>query len=109
VDICRGRVNYQDHGDWSGERVRRRHLAGRRQVRAGDVDHEQPEHRPAHVRGQPGRGPADHRREAGRGERVGYDDWATTIENADPSDSRKVINVQQLLGLPDSTPNPQLR
>ena len=39
---------------------------------------------------------------------VGYDDWATTIENADPSDSRQVINVQQLLGLPDSTPNPHL-
>jgi zinc/manganese transport system substrate-binding protein len=39
---------------------------------------------------------------------VGYDDWATTIENADPSDARQVINVQQLLGLPDSTPNPHL-
>ena len=39
---------------------------------------------------------------------VGYDDWATTIENADPSDGRKVISVQQLLGLPDSTPNPHL-
>jgi zinc/manganese transport system substrate-binding protein len=39
---------------------------------------------------------------------VGYDDWATTIENADPSDSREVINVQQLLGLPDGTPNPHL-
>jgi len=39
---------------------------------------------------------------------VGYDTWATTIENADPSGSRKVINVQQLLGLPDSTPNPHL-
>ncbi len=39
---------------------------------------------------------------------VGYDDWATTIENADPSDSRQVINVQQLLKLPDSTPNPHL-
>jgi zinc/manganese transport system substrate-binding protein len=39
---------------------------------------------------------------------VGYDDWATTIENADPSDSRQVINVQQLLGLPDSTSNPHL-
>ena len=39
---------------------------------------------------------------------VGYDDWATTIENAAPSDSRQVINVQQLLGLPDSTPNPHL-
>ena len=39
---------------------------------------------------------------------LGYDDWATTIENADPSDGRQVINVQQLLGLPDSTPNPHL-
>ena len=39
---------------------------------------------------------------------VGYDDWATTIENAAPSDSRQVINVQQLLKLPDSTPNPHL-
>ena len=39
---------------------------------------------------------------------VGYDTWATTIENADPSGSREVISVQQLLGLPDSTPNPHL-
>jgi zinc/manganese transport system substrate-binding protein len=39
---------------------------------------------------------------------VGYDTWATTIENADPNSGRKVINVQQLLGLPDSTPNPHL-
>jgi zinc/manganese transport system substrate-binding protein len=39
---------------------------------------------------------------------VGYDDWATTIENAAPDSARKVINVQQLLGLPDSTPNPHL-
>ena len=39
---------------------------------------------------------------------VGYDDWATTIENADPGDGRQVVNVQQLLGLPDSTPNPHL-
>jgi zinc/manganese transport system substrate-binding protein len=39
---------------------------------------------------------------------VGYDGWATTIENADPGGRRKVINVQQLLGLPDSTPNPHL-
>jgi zinc/manganese transport system substrate-binding protein len=39
---------------------------------------------------------------------VGYDSWATTIENAAPSAGRKVINVQQLLGLPDSTPNPHL-
>jgi zinc/manganese transport system substrate-binding protein len=39
---------------------------------------------------------------------LGYDTWATTIENAAPDPSRKVINVQQLLGLPDSTPNPHL-
>jgi zinc/manganese transport system substrate-binding protein len=39
---------------------------------------------------------------------VGYDDWATTIENAAPSAGRKVINVQQLLDLPGSTPNPHL-
>jgi zinc/manganese transport system substrate-binding protein len=39
---------------------------------------------------------------------VGYDDWATTIENADPGDGRQVINVQQLLGLPDDTANPHL-
>ena len=39
---------------------------------------------------------------------VGYDTWATTIENADPSSTRTVISVQQLLGLPDSTPNPHL-
>ncbi len=39
---------------------------------------------------------------------VGYDDWAATMEKADPSDGRQVINVQQLLGLPDSTPNPHL-
>ena len=39
---------------------------------------------------------------------VGYDDWAATIENADPADGRQVIDVQQLLGLPDSTPNPHL-
>jgi zinc/manganese transport system substrate-binding protein len=39
---------------------------------------------------------------------VGYDDWATTIENAAPDPGRKVINVQHLLGLPDSTPNPHL-
>ena len=39
---------------------------------------------------------------------IGYDDWATTIENAAPSSGRAVINVQQLLHLPDSTPNPHL-
>jgi zinc/manganese transport system substrate-binding protein len=39
---------------------------------------------------------------------IGYDNWATTIENAAPDPGRKVINVQHLLGLPDSTPNPHL-
>jgi zinc/manganese transport system substrate-binding protein len=39
---------------------------------------------------------------------VGYDTWATEINNAVPSDGRTVIDVQQLLGLPDSTPNPHL-
>jgi len=39
---------------------------------------------------------------------VGYDTWANTIENAAPSSSRKVIVVQNLLGLPTDTPNPHL-
>src|SRR5581483_10062399 len=39
---------------------------------------------------------------------LGYDGFMNTIENAAPSGSRKVIDVQRLLGLPDSTPNPHL-
>jgi zinc/manganese transport system substrate-binding protein len=39
---------------------------------------------------------------------VGYDTYMTNIENASPSSTRKVIEVQKLLGLPDSTPNPHL-
>jgi len=39
---------------------------------------------------------------------VGYDTFMHTIENAAPSSSRKVVVVQNLLGLPDSTPNPHL-
>jgi len=39
---------------------------------------------------------------------VGYDSFMEKIASASPSDSRKVINVQELLGLPDSTPNPHL-
>jgi zinc/manganese transport system substrate-binding protein len=39
---------------------------------------------------------------------VGYDTYMEKIEAAAPSSSRKVINVQHLLGLPDSTPNPHL-
>ena len=39
---------------------------------------------------------------------VGYDDFMTKIESASPSQTRKVVNVQHLLGLPDSTPNPHL-
>jgi zinc/manganese transport system substrate-binding protein len=39
---------------------------------------------------------------------VGYDTYMGKIESASPSSSRKVINVQKLLGLPESTPNPHL-
>ena len=39
---------------------------------------------------------------------VGYDTFMTTIENAAPSADRKVIDVQKLLGLPDTTANPHL-
>jgi zinc/manganese transport system substrate-binding protein len=39
---------------------------------------------------------------------VGYDDFVTKIAQADPNPNRQVINVQQLRGLPDSTPNPHL-
>ena len=39
---------------------------------------------------------------------VGYDSYMNKIESASPSSSRKVIVVQHLLGLPDSTPNPHL-
>lgn len=39
---------------------------------------------------------------------LGYDDWADKMLAASPSAARKVINVQHLLNLPDSTPNPHL-
>jgi zinc/manganese transport system substrate-binding protein len=39
---------------------------------------------------------------------VGYDTYMEKIEAASPNSSRKVINVQHLLGLPNSTPNPHL-
>ena len=39
---------------------------------------------------------------------VGYDSWMNKIESASPNPKRKVITVQQVLGLPDSTPNPHL-
>jgi zinc/manganese transport system substrate-binding protein len=39
---------------------------------------------------------------------VGYDSWLSKIESASPNSKRKVIIVQDLLGLPDSTPNPHL-
>lgn len=39
---------------------------------------------------------------------IGYDDWADKIIAAAPKSSRRIINVQHLLGLPDSTPNPHL-
>jgi zinc/manganese transport system substrate-binding protein len=39
---------------------------------------------------------------------VGYDSWMTRIESASSNPQRKIIVVQNLLGLPDSTPNPHL-
>ena len=39
---------------------------------------------------------------------VGYDAWADKIIAATHSDRREVVDVQHLLGLPDSTPNPHL-
>ncbi len=39
---------------------------------------------------------------------VGYDTFMDSIEKAVPDSGRKVINVQKLLGKPDSTPNPHL-
>jgi zinc/manganese transport system substrate-binding protein len=39
---------------------------------------------------------------------VGYDTYMEKIEAASPSSQRLVINVQKLLGLPESTPNPHL-
>ena len=39
---------------------------------------------------------------------VGYDGWMNKIESASPNSSRKVIVVQNLLGLPGNTPNPHL-
>jgi zinc/manganese transport system substrate-binding protein len=39
---------------------------------------------------------------------VGYDTYMEKIESASPSSSRKVINVQKLLDLSASTPNPHL-
>jgi zinc/manganese transport system substrate-binding protein len=39
---------------------------------------------------------------------VGYDSWVERILAATPSTTRKMIDVQRLLRLPDSTPNPHL-
>ncbi|HTA11777.1 MAG TPA: zinc ABC transporter substrate-binding protein [Solirubrobacteraceae bacterium] len=39
---------------------------------------------------------------------VGYDTYMERIESATPSSARKLIDVQQLLGLSDSTRNPHL-
>ena len=39
---------------------------------------------------------------------VGYDDFMSKLASASPNSARKVINVQRLRGLPDSTPNPHL-
>jgi zinc/manganese transport system substrate-binding protein len=39
---------------------------------------------------------------------LGYDTFMDDVENAAPSSGRKIIDVQRLLGLPASTPNPHL-
>jgi zinc/manganese transport system substrate-binding protein len=39
---------------------------------------------------------------------VGYDAFMSQLESASPNSGRKVINVQELLGLPLDTPNPHL-
>jgi zinc/manganese transport system substrate-binding protein len=39
---------------------------------------------------------------------VGYDRFMNTIESASPNSQRKVIVVQNVLGLPTNTPNPHL-
>ena len=39
---------------------------------------------------------------------LGYDTYMNKIESAAASSARKVVDVQTLLGLPDSTPNPHL-
>ncbi|HVX20956.1 MAG TPA: zinc ABC transporter substrate-binding protein [Acidimicrobiales bacterium] len=39
---------------------------------------------------------------------LGYDDFMTKIEQAAPDSRRRVVDVQHLLGLPDSTANPHL-
>ena len=39
---------------------------------------------------------------------LGYDTYMNEIEAAAPSTTRKVVDVQKLLHLPDSTPNPHL-
>jgi zinc/manganese transport system substrate-binding protein len=39
---------------------------------------------------------------------LGYDSFMNSMEDAAPNADRAVIDVQRLLGLPDSTPNPHL-
>lgn len=39
---------------------------------------------------------------------IGYDDYMNKIEAASPNSKRQTIDVQDLLGLPNSTPNPHL-
>jgi zinc/manganese transport system substrate-binding protein len=39
---------------------------------------------------------------------LGYDSYMNKIESGSPNSGRRVIDVQKLLGLPDSTPNPHL-
>ena len=101
-------IKRHHHGHRRRERIRQRDPAGRRQVRQRHGDREQPEHRPAHLRGESGRRAGDQQRRARRAERSRLRHLGDHDRERRPSSGRKVINVQQLLGLPDSTPNPHL-
>ena len=59
---------------------------------------EQSQHRPAHLRGQSRSGDRSEQCSLVIQNGVGYDDFMTKIENASPSSSRKVINVQPCWG-----------
>ena len=98
-----------DHRGRRGERVRGRHPAGRREVRPGQRDHEQPEHGPAHVRGERLDRPPGQRGPARGAERPGLRHVHGHDREGRPRLRRATtIVVQKLLGLPDSTPNPHL-
>ena len=66
------------------ERVRQRGRADRRPVRPRRLRREQPEHRPAHLRGEPERGQRGQRAGLVIQNGVGYDTFMNKIESASP-------------------------